>query len=447
MNDLTPFFATIRNQIFQLRAWVVPRKWVFLGMLMLGSQAVIASDIDRIIVIVNDDIITENEFNAQLNTIKRQLRLARRPSPPEVALKKQVLERLVIDRIQLQYAERTGIKVSSDQIDAAIEQIAKRNKITVQQLRGALKRDRIDYQSFRKQIESQVIIGKLIERDISSRVRVSKGEIDNALLSVKKRGGVNLEFDLSHIQVSIPDSASAEVVAAAKQRAESLRDRLVNGLDFEKAAFEYSQGKEALDGGRLGWKKAAELPQSFVAAAEKLKINGISRVIRSAGGHHILKLHNRRGGKVQKATQTHVRHILIKTSELLSIEDASERISQLRQRVLNGESFSDLAKAHSNDTSSGLSGGDLGWASPGELLPRFEKAMAGLKINELSKPIQTRFGVHLIQVLGRREQDVSVKMARGEVRKQIHQRKARERYEQWIRQLRDEAYVEYRLEE
>jgi len=415
---------------------------------MLGSQAALSSDIDRIVVIVNDDVITENEFISQYNMIKKRLRLARQQSSPEAALKKQVLERLVIDRIQLQYAERSGIKVSSSKVDAAIKQIARRNKITVKQLRGALKRDRIDYKSFRKQIESQVTIGQLVERDINSRVRVSKSEIDNALLGVKKKGGANLEFDLSHIQISMPKSAAADVMEAVKQRAESLRDRLANGLDFAKAALEYSQGKEALEGGHLGWKRAVELPPRFVAAAENLKVNQISRVIRSAGGLHILKLNGRRGGgsKVQKATQTHVRHILIKTSELLSIEEASERLEQLRQRVLNGESFSDLAKAHSNDTSSGLSGGDLGWVSRGDLLPRFEKAMMELKVNELSKPIQTRFGVHLIQVLGRRKQDVSTKMARGEVRKQIHQRKARERYEQWIRQLRDEAYVEYRLE-
>jgi peptidyl-prolyl cis-trans isomerase SurA len=258
----------------------------------------------------------------------------------------------------------------------------------------------------------------------------------------KERLGV--EYNLSHIQVSIPRNAADDVVQAARDRARELHRNLKQGLDFQQAALQYSQGREALEGGSMGWKRLAELPSAFAGEIKKLAPGQISEVFRDESGFHILRLNNRRGG-AQSVTQTHVRHILLATNEVLTAEDAVRKADQLRERILNGDDFAQLARSHSSDTASGLKGGNLGWVSPGEMVPEFEKAMNELEINAISKPVKSRYGVHLIQVLGRREQDVSSERERGEARRQIHQRKARERYEQWIRQLRDEAYVEYKV--
>jgi len=402
--------------------------------------------LDRILVVVNDDIVTENEFRTQLNTIKRQLRLARRPIPPEETLRKQLLERMILDHIQLQYAERTGLKVSEAQVDKALEQIAQRNKLNLAQLRQALQRDGIDYDSFRRQIKTQVTLAQLVDRDINSRISVSDSEVDNLLRSMDPKERLGVEYNLSHIQVSIPQNAPDDVIQAARDRVNELHRNLQKGMNFEQAALQYSQGREALDGGSMGWKRLAELPSVFGVEIKKLAPGQMSGVFRDESGFHILRLNDRRGG-AQSVTQTHARHILLATNELLSPADATVKADQLRERILNGEDFAQLARSHSNDTGSGLKGGDLGWVNPGEMVPEFEKAMNELEINQVSKPVKSRYGVHLIQVLGRREQDVSNERERGEARKQIHQRKARERYEQWIRQLRDEAYVEYKIAE
>lgn len=405
------------------------------------------SEIDRILVIVNDDVITAREFNSQVNTVKRQLRLSKRRVPADTILKKQVLERMIVDRIQLQYAERTGIRVGDETVKRAIQNIAKKNRLTVSQLRLALPNDGIKYESFRDNLRNQIIIRRLIERDINNRVTVSASEIDNFLLTVKKQDGLDAEFDVSHIIIAIPESATPEVIAAAQKRADDLHARLKRGLDFEQAAIEYSQGQEALEGGRLGWKKAGQLPSLFVAALRRMQAGEISNVLRSPDGFHILKLNATRGGGRQTVVQTHVRHILIRPTEILSLRDVKLRLEQLRERIVNGEDFEALAKAHSDDVVSGIKGGDLGWVSPGRMVPRFEKAMAALAVGEVSAPVKTRFGMHLIQVLERRRRDVSGERARDDARRQIHERKAKERYEQWLRQLRNEAYVEYRLED
>ena len=426
---------------------------LFLGGLALWSLSLAASPparaaaaaLDRILVVVNQDVITENEYRTQLNTVKRQFRLARRPLPPEADLRRQVLERMILERLQLQYAERTGIQVSEAEVKRALERIARRNRMNLDQLRRVLKRDGIDYDNFRRQIRAQVIIGKLIERDINGRVTVSESEIDNVLRNPQKHARVDEEVDLSHIQIGFPVRAEAEVVAAARARAEKLRRRLGRDLSFEQAAVQYSQSPEALEGGRLGWKKLGELPEAFARVVRGLRPGQVSAVFRAGNAFHILKLHGRRGGKAHTVTQTHVRHILLKPGPTLPVDEAVRRLERLRGRILNGEDFGTLARAHSNDSASGVKGGDLGWVSPGELDPRFEQAMGALKPGEVSRPVRTRFGVHLIQVLARRQQDVSAERERAEVRRQLHQRKARERYQQWLRQLRDEAYVEHKV--
>jgi peptidyl-prolyl cis-trans isomerase SurA len=404
------------------------------------------NEIDRILVVVNNDVITEGEFTSQVNTIKRQLRLARRPVPPDAALRKQVLEKMIMDRIQLQYAERTGIKATAEDVDRALGQIAANNKLTVAQLRQALAHDGIKYEDFRSNIRNQLTIRKLINRDINERVKVSESEVDNFILNAKKNGNVEAEYNVSRIFIGIPEKATADVIAAAKKRAEDLLKKLHDGMDFERAAIEYSQGQEALQGGHLGWKKPGQLPDLFVQALKTMKPGQISGVLRSPNGFHILRLNQVRGDKGQAVTQTHVRHILIRPTAVVSVKDAKLRLEQLRERIVNGESFTALAKAHSDDVASSVDGGDLGWVNPGAMVPEFERAMDKLKPGEVSQPVQTRYGVHLIQVLGRRKADVTKARERAEARRQIHERKAKELYEQWLRQLRDEAYVNYRTD-
>lgn len=401
-------------------------------------------EIDRILVVVNNDVITQGEFTSQYNTIRRQLRLAHRPLPPEAALKKQVLEKMIMDHIQLQYAKRTGIKATKDEVDHAVAQIAARNKLTVAQLHEALAHDGIKYDEFRNNIRDQLTIRKLIDRDINERVKVSDSEIDNFLMNAKKNGDMDTEYNVSRIFIGIPESATADVIAAAKRRADDLLAKLRHGMDFQRAAIEYSQGQEALQGGHLGWKKAGQLPDLFLRALKKMKAGEISGVLRSPNGFHILRLDAVRGGNhAQSIVQTHVRHILIRPTAVMSVQQATRELEQLRERILAGESFAALAKAHSDDVASSVNGGDLGWVNPGTMVPEFERAMDKLKPGQISEPVRTRFGVHLIQVLGRRKVDVTKTLERADARRQIHERKAKELYEQWLRQLRDEAYVNY----
>lgn len=445
------YLDCIQGEAVKTSAIILPPLFCLIAALAAALPAPVRAEnaaLDRILVVVNRDVITENEFRNQLNTIKRQFRLARRPLPPEADLKRQVLERMIMERLQLQYAEQTGIRVTKEEVDRALAQIAQRNRLTVDQLRRVLKRDGIDYDQFRRQIRTQVIIGKLIDRDINSRVTVTESEIDSVLASAEAQEAAREEVDLSHIEIGLPARAEAEVVAAARERAERLRARVARGeLDFAQAAVRYSQSPDALEGGRLGWKRLGELPEAFARAARRLRPGQVSGVLRVGNGFHILKLHARRGAGEATVTQTHVRHILLKPGPALPVDEAVRRLKRLRERILNGEDFGELAKAHSNDASSGTKGGDLGWVSPGELDPRFEQAMNHLKPGEVSGPVRTRYGVHLIQVLDRRQQDIAGERRRAEIRRQLHERKARERYEQWLHQLRDEAYVERKVYE
>jgi peptidyl-prolyl cis-trans isomerase SurA len=375
--------------------------------------------------------------------IKRQLRLARRPVPRDEILRKQVLERMIMDKIQLQYAERTGVSVADDDAERAFAAIAQSNKLSPAQLRQALERDGIDYRQFLDNLRNQLVLRKLIERDINNRVSVSDSEIDNFLLTSGEGAGMDAEYNLSHILVAIPEKATPDVIAAARKRAESVHARLKGGMDFEQAAIEYSQSRDALDGGSLGWKKAGELPELFVDALRSLQPGGISEVLRSPNGFHIVKLNDQRGAGAEAVVQTHARHILIRPTAIVSPADAMQRVRQLRARIQNGEDFAALAKANSDDVASAVDGGDLGWITPGTMVPQFEQAMAKLKPGELSEPVVTRYGVHLIEVLERRSQDVTGERERAAARQQIHERKAKEMYEQWLRQLHDEAFIEY----
>ena len=406
------------------------------------------SELDRIVAIVNDDVITDSELSQRLRETRKQLELEKIAAPPDAALRKQLLERMVLERLQLQLAAQTGIRVGESDVDRAFETVARRNNLGAEEFRKALTQKGMDVVAYRNQLRDQLTIQQLLEREIGNRVTVTDSEVENFLENPQSRAGMDVSYQLSHILIGIPESASSEAIQAARKRAEDIRRQLAGGANFEQTAVSQSQGADALKGGALGWKKAGELPELFLEVLKTLPVGGTSEVLRSPNGFHILKLNNKRGdAQAEAVTQTHVRHILLRPSEILSLDEARQKLLALRERIENGEDFAALARAHSEDTGSAASGGDLGWASPGQMVPEFEKAMNTLKPNQLSTPVRSSFGLHLIQVLERRSHDMSREREQAAARQQIHARKADERYEQWARQLRNEAFVEYLLEE
>ena len=435
----------------------VIKSTALLGLLLLLPPSIMAAapappkatgEIDRILVIVNDDVITDTELANRLLETKKQLVLEKIKTPPDNILRKQLLDRMVLERLQLQLAVQTGIRVGESEVDQAIETIARRNNLSVENFRKALAKSGMDVAAYRAQTRDQLTIQQLLEREINNRVNVTDSEVSHFLENPQSRADMDVTYNLSHILIGIPESASPEAIQAAKKRAEDILRQLKAGADFEQIAVSYSQGADALKGGGLGWKKPGELPELFLGALKGMSPGGISETLRSPNGFHILKLNDKRGAaQAEAVTQTHVRHILLRTSEIQSLEDARQKLLNLRERVENGDDFAALARAHSEDTGSAASGGDLGWVNPGMMVPEFEKAMNALKPNQLSQPVRSSFGLHLIQVLGRRSHDITQERLEAAARQQIHARKADERYEQWARQLRDEAFVEYLVDE
>lgn len=402
--------------------------------------------LDRILVVVNDDVITQTELNERLPIVKRQLAAQRIRLPDDTVLKRQLLERMILERIQLQAAKQAGIAIADDKIEQAIDRLAQQSKLSRAEFVAGLAREGVPPAKLKEQIRSQLMIERLLEREINNRVVVSEAEIED-YLAEREKHGEDVQFNVSHIVIRIPEAGGSAAAQAAKARAEVIAEKLRDGADFEQTAVAESHDQKALEGGNLGWRSGAQLPRLFVQTLEAMKPGDISPILRSANGFHILKLNDKRGGETpHKVTQTHARHILIKPNEVVTPENAARKIQQLRERIEHGADFAELAKAHSDDPGSAAAGGDLGWLMPAQTVPEFEREMNALAPNQLSQPVRTRFGVHLIQVLARREQDVTQQLQHNQARAQIHARKADERYEQWLRQLRDEAFVEYRVE-
>jgi peptidyl-prolyl cis-trans isomerase SurA len=417
------------------------------AVLLHVASAEAADPIDRILIVVNDEIITAREVDTRVAVVRARLASQKVNLPPEDILRRQVMERMVAERLQQQAARQLGFKVSDERLDQAIRRVAEQNRKSPEDLRRESEKQPGGYRAFREELRGQLLVQQLVEREVNNRVFVSEAEVENFLAARAGRDG-GVEYNISHILLGLPESASPEVIARAKQRAEGLLAELRNGADFGQLAVANSQGQNALEGGGLGWKQSGQLPDLFVNALRTLAPGATSEVLRSPSGFHILRLNDRRGGgEALRVTQTRVRHILIKTGELVPHSEAQRRIEQLRERIVNGADFAETARAHSEDVGSAANGGDLGWMNPGQTVPEFEKAMNALKPGELSAPVKSPFGVHLIQVQERRERDVSQEREAATARNQLHARKADERYEQWLRQLRDEAFVEYRLDD
>jgi peptidyl-prolyl cis-trans isomerase SurA len=432
------------------RANLAGALFALVGLLVHVSPPAVAAapvdTIDRIMVVVNDDVITASEVKDRVAEVRKRLVDRNVTLPPPDVLQRQVMERMVIERLQLQVARQMGISVSDAQLDSAIERIADHNHKSLDAIRKEAEAEPGGFKAFRDEVRTQMVVQQLVDREVTNRVVVSQAEVENFLANQATHDG-GAEYNVSHILISIPESASPEVIQKARQKADALLVELKKGANFNQLAVASSQSPDALEGGNLGWKPAGQLPDLFVNALRNLQPGQVSEVLRSPNGFHILRLNDRRGGNMAlNVTQTHARHILFKTNELVSLSEAQRRAAQLRERLLHGEDFAQAARAHSDDIGSAASGGDLGWVNPGQMVPEFEKAMDALKPGEISQPVTTQFGVHLIQVLARRERDVSREREEADARNQIHARKADERYEQWLRQLRDEAYVDYRLD-
>ena len=409
-------------------------------------QPVQASEpIDRIVAVVNDEVITESELNARLDEVSKRIAAQKIQAPPGNILKKQVLERAILEHLQAQMAQQMGIEAGSDKVDAALQNVAEQNHMSLPELYKTVAHDGMSQDAFREQIRNQILIQQLVEREIGNRITVSDAEVENFLANSENLDG-GTEYELSHILISLPEAATPEVIQRTRQHAEDVLKTLRQGGAFDQAAVANSQGENALEGGKLGWKKTGQLPTLFVNALKTMQPGDVSDLLRSPGGFHILKLQDKRGGKkTLTITQTHARHILLRTNAIVTAQEAWQRLNKLRLRIQNGDDFAVLAKSNSEDPGSASNGGDLGWVNPGQTVPEFEKAMNALKPNELSGPIQTPFGLHLIQVLERRQRDVTNEHDQADARQQIHARKTDERYAQWVRQLRDEAYIEYRI--
>jgi peptidyl-prolyl cis-trans isomerase SurA len=423
----------------------------FVALLPQVALAQAPVPVDRIVAVVNKEVITASELADQVDAAERQLHRQGTPLPDHAALERQVLERLILVKAQLQLARDSGIRVDDTQLDKAIERIAEGNHMTVGEFRRTLERDGVDFDKFRREVRDQIILTRLRQREVDDKIQVSDSEIDLYLEQQKENASAaKEEYSVAHILIRLPDQASPEQIAAAQARAEKARAEALAGGDFAKLAATYSDGPDALQGGALGWRSADRLPELFADALKTMKPGDVSAVLRSPAGFHLLKLLGTReagGADGPPVEQTHVRQILIKTNEAVSEADAKHRLEDLRERIVQGgASFAEMARLYSQDGSAAR-GGDLGWVYPGDTVPDFERAMDALKPGEISEPVKSPFGWHLIQVLERRTAGMSADRRRMMARQALRERKSDEAYQEWLRQLRDQTYVELHLDD
>jgi len=414
-----------------------------------GVCAQRANLVDRIVAVVNKDVITYSELNKAIDVAERELRRQGGQPPARDVLERQMLERLILDKAQLQMARDSGIRVDDVQLDRAVQRVAEQNKMTLSEFRGALERDGVSFEAFRQDLREQITLQRLREREVEDRVQVSDSEVEQLLSSSGGRQNQSVEYDISHILIRVPEQANSDRIEPARLKAQKARDEAVASSDFAKVAAEYSDAPDALRGGALGWRTQDRLPELFASEVLKMKPGDVSPVLRSPAGFHVLKLNQRRGASVDAApvTQTRLRHILIRPSETVSEAEARRRLLDLRQRIVSGkEDFAQIARVHSEDGTAAR-GGELDWLYPGDTVPEFERAYEALPVGEVSQPVRTPFGFHLIEVLERRAAGNNAERARLQAKLALRERKSEESYEEFLRQLRDQTYVEVRLED
>jgi peptidyl-prolyl cis-trans isomerase SurA len=403
--------------------------------------------LDRVIAIVNDEALTQYDISEQRRIVLGQMKAQKVTPPAPDVLDKQLLERLITERVLLQYAKETGIRVDDTQVERTLARIAEDNKLSMDDFRKAVAREGIPFEKYRSDIRNEITIQRLREREVESRINVSDAEVDYWLATLDAQAGGEVEYRLAHILVLVPEQASPEQIEARRRRAETALQQIRAGTEFSQVAASFSDAPDALQGGNLGWRSPARLPTVFADPVRTMKPGDVSGVLRSASGFHIVKLLETRSRNAPTVIeQTHARHILIKVNESMSNNEAKSKIERIRDRIEEGAKFEDQAKANSDDASA-AKGGDLGWVSPGDTVPDFEQAMNRLKPGEISPPVRTPFGWHLIQVVERRTQDVTKERRREQARQALRQRKSDEAFQEWVRQTRDQAYIEIKADE
>lgn len=407
-------------------------------------------ELDRIVAVVNDEVITLHELRSRISETFAQMRSRNVTPPPAEEFERQQLERMILEKVQLQHAAETQLRVDDRLLDASLSRIAESNRMDVPQLRAAIEQDGMQWSRFREDIRKQIVMSRLRDREVESRVVVTEGEIANFIANPERKPDQSEEYNVSHILLRVPEGASPEQLIRLKARADAALEQIRKGEEFSRIAASYSDAQDAVNGGSLGWRSLDRLPSLFADAVPKMKLGEVSDVMRSPAGFHLLLVVDKRGGSgsgdESRVTQTHARHILIKTSEVLNDAEARRRLTGLKERLDNGGDFAELARTNSQDLSSSK-GGDLGWLYPGDTVPEFQRVMDNLKVGEVSEPVQSPFGWHLIQVVERRVDEVSLERQRAAARMTLRDRKAEEVYQDWVRQLRDNAYVEIRLAE
>jgi peptidyl-prolyl cis-trans isomerase SurA len=415
----------------------------FAGASAARAQMLSKEPLDRIVAVAEDDVILQSELDRAVANVLQQYRANPQQLPPRDVLERQVLESLIMLRLQLARAKDTGIRISDADVDQAVQRVAANNKIEVSQLRASLNRDGMSYDDFRKSLRDQLTVQHMQQRVVQGQANVSDAEVDILLASNSLKAG---EVHLQHILIALPNGADAAQIQAAHDKAEKVQKEIEGGMDFTAAAIRYSSGQDALQGGDLGWRRYDEVPEAFAELVEGMQAGQVSQPLRGPSGFHIVKLVDKRADGKQVVTEYHARHILIKTGDLTSSDEAQRVVTDIRHRIVDGhEDFAAVAKHDSQDATTAGGGGDLGWFPLDQYGSRVAEAVSTLKDGEVSQPFQTEVGWHVLQRLGVREQDRTAEMKRDQAREVIRNRKAEELYENFLRQLRSESYVEVRL--
>ncbi len=419
--------------------------------LLLGAALLAATaqadvrPLDRVVAIVDNDVVMQSQLDARLREVQQTIGKRGGALPPEHVLSQQVLERLIIENIQLQIGDRSGIRITDEELNQAMGTIAQRNGMSLEQFRQALARDGLSYADARDQVRREMIISRVRQRRVAERIQVTDQEVQNFLASDLGKMQLSEEFRLANILIPVSEGASSSEIQAAERQARELYQQLQQGADFAQLAISRSASETALEGGEMGWRKAGQLPPPFDSMVSALSPGEVTEPLRTPGGFIILKLLEKRGGDTQVRDEVHVRHILIKPSEIRSAEETRRLVERLYQRIVAGEDFAELAKSYSEDPGSALNGGDLNWIDPNALVPEFRQVMSETASGELSKPFQTQFGWHVLQVMGRRATDSSAQFREQQAANLLRNRKYDEELQAWLRQIRDEAYVETKL--
>ena len=413
---------------------------IIFGLLLSSTTLAAPQVLDRVIAIVDDGVVMESQLDARIATVKNQNK--GRSLPPLNILQEQVLERLILESIQLQMADRGGIKISDQQLNDTVKRIARQNGMTLDQFRSALAADGLSYKEAINQIRTEMRITRVQKFQVNNRIEISEQDIDYFLASKAGKIASEAEYRLAHILISVPSQATQSQLKSARKKADSLVTEIQNGKDFHQMAIAHSNGRNALKGGDLGWRKEAQLPSIFAGVVPSLAVGETSQPLKSASGYHILQLADKRGGTSVMVTQSKVRHILVMPNEIRSEADTQSRIQQVHHKLVNGDDFAELAKEYSDDPGSGSSGGDLGWVNPGDMVPAFDQIMQDTQPGQLSKPFKSRFGWHVLLVEDRKETDLGEQVQRNQVRQMLQTRRFDEELPIWLRKVRSEAYVD-----